>query len=123
MEAEEDDEQWQAEWDENERVEHWQPGPEVTLDLYREWRAPRRGAANPERVCNPVWEWLVRTRVNAFLAADHFEEPDAYDAGPGWCFTRFGRTSTQLPDGRVVKISGEHEDHYDPDFFIYNDVT
>jgi len=25
-------------------------------------------------------------------------------------------------DARVVTIAGEHEDHYDPDFYIYNDV-
>jgi len=29
---------------------------------------------------------------------------------------------TPLPDGRWVQIAGEHEDHYDPDFCIYNDV-
>jgi hypothetical protein len=27
-----------------------------------------------------------------------------------------------LPDGRTLLIAGEHEDSYDPDFFIYNDV-
>lgn len=42
---------------------------------------------------------------------------------PVWSFNRFGRTSTQLADGRWVLIAGEHEDHYDPDFHIYNDVT
>jgi hypothetical protein len=40
-----------------------------------------------------------------------------------WCFDRFGKSETSLPDGRVVHIGGEHEDFYDPDFFIYNDVT
>ncbi len=29
---------------------------------------------------------------------------------------------TPLPDGRVIEIAGEHEDYYDPDFCIYNDV-
>jgi hypothetical protein len=29
----------------------------------------------------------------------------------------------QLPDGRVVFIAGEHEDFYDSDFYIYNDVV
>jgi hypothetical protein len=29
---------------------------------------------------------------------------------------------TFLPDGRIIQIAGEHEDHYDPDFCIYNDV-
>ena len=45
------------------------------------------------------------------------------DAGPGWCFDRFGQSSTLLKDGSVVLIAGEHEDHYDPDFYIYNDVV
>jgi len=40
-----------------------------------------------------------------------------------WCFDRFGKSETMLPDGRVIHIGGEHEDYYDPDFLIYNDVT
>lgn len=40
---------------------------------------------------------------------------------PVWCFNRFGATRTKLPDGRTVCIGGEHEDFYDPDFYIYND--
>lgn len=38
------------------------------------------------------------------------------------CFSRFGTSFTELPDGRFVQIGGEHEDFYDPDFCIYNDV-
>ena len=34
-----------------------------------------------------------------------------------------GQPSVTLPDGREVYIAGEHEDHYDPDFYIYNDVV
>jgi hypothetical protein len=34
-----------------------------------------------------------------------------------------GQSCTALPDGRVVCIAGEHEDYYDPDFYIYNDVV
>ena len=34
-----------------------------------------------------------------------------------------GQAQVVLPDGREVFIAGEHEDHYDPDFFIYNDVV
>jgi hypothetical protein len=33
-----------------------------------------------------------------------------------------GATRSQLPDRRVICIGGEHEDYYDPDFNIYNDV-
>src|SRR6185369_11799713 len=35
---------------------------------------------------------------------------------------RFGQSSTLLGDGRRIAIAGEHEDYYDPDFYIYNDV-
>lgn len=38
-------------------------------------------------------------------------------------FRRFGRSSTLLADGRLVLIGGEHEDSYDSDFCIYNDVV
>ena len=72
---------------------------------------------------NPVWEWLIRSRFNAYLATERLKGPSALDAGPGWCFDRFGQSSTRLPDGREVLIAGEHEDHYDPDFYIYNDVV
>jgi len=41
---------------------------------------------------------------------------------PIWCFSRFGTSFTELPDGKFVQIGGEHEDYYDPDFYIYNDV-
>jgi ankyrin repeat protein len=41
---------------------------------------------------------------------------------PVWCFHRFGKSITELPDGRIIEIGGEHEDSYDPDFQIYNDV-
>jgi len=34
-----------------------------------------------------------------------------------------GATHTELPDGRIVSVGGEHEDYYDPDFCIYNDVV
>lgn len=33
-----------------------------------------------------------------------------------------GMSTTYLSDGRTFWIAGEHEDYYDPDFFIYNDV-
>jgi hypothetical protein len=34
-----------------------------------------------------------------------------------------GQPKVRLPDGRIVYVGGEHEDHYDPDFYIYNDVV
>ncbi len=72
---------------------------------------------------NAVWEWLVETRLSAYQANQLMNGPSSMEAGPGWCFDRYGQTSTELQDGRVVSVGGEHEDHYDPDFYIYNDVV
>ena len=41
---------------------------------------------------------------------------------PFWSFDRYGMSVTHLEDGRIILIGGEHEDYYDPYFFIYNDV-
>ncbi len=94
----------------------------ITPEVYAAWRAPRFGMANPERMNNPLWEWLVRTRMDPYWAAKKFNGPSSMDAGPGWCCDRMGQPSVKLPDGRTVFIAGEHEDWYDPDFYIYNDV-
>ena len=86
-------------------------------------RAARRGRGNPERLDVPLWAWLVQEGCSAYTVNQLFDGPAACEAGPGWCFDRFGCSETVLPDGRVVHVAGEHEDHYDPDFFIYNDVV
>jgi hypothetical protein len=65
---------------------------------------------------------MIRAGVNAYRANQHFKGPSSFDAGPVWCAQRFGQSMTRLPDGRIVQIGGEHEDGYDPDFCIYNDV-
>jgi hypothetical protein len=70
-----------------------------------------------------VWSWLAtKPEVSAYQANAHFQGPSSLAVGPAWCNMRFGQTRTELPGGRVVRIAGEHEDYYDPDFFIYNDV-
>lgn len=94
----------------------------VTLPLFLEWRSPRFGDSNPTRIVSPVWEWLVRSRLSGYGSTAKLKGPSACDAGPTWSFDRFGQSSTELPDGRVICIGGEHEDFYDPDFYIYNDV-
>lgn len=83
----------------------------------------RRGAANPEPMNNRVWEWLIKSRVSAYRAGVLFEKAGPFPDDPGWSFQRFGQSTTLLPDGRQVFIAGEHEDFYDMDFFIYNDVV
>lgn len=97
----------------------------------------RYGTANPEQVENTLWEQAIDEEWTGYglrqhLAIDldriimrqNFSHSSYRDATPGpfWSWQRFGRTSTALPDGRVIHIAGEHEDFYDPDFCIYNDV-
>lgn len=99
------------------------PGASVTPELFREWRLPRYGRVNPERMDNPVWEWLIKSEISAYWAKKEFDGATLLEDGPGWSFKRFGQSSTELEDGRIVLIAGEHEDSYDSDFFIYNDVV
>ncbi|HET8644903.1 MAG TPA: ankyrin repeat domain-containing protein, partial [Vicinamibacteria bacterium] len=94
----------------------------VSLEDFQRGRTRRFGAANPERMQEPFWEAMVRTGNNAFVAARAFVPGREHDGPPVWCAQRFGQSITLLPDGRVVQIAGEHEDYYDPDFCIYNDV-
>jgi hypothetical protein len=109
--------------DENEDADDWKPGPEVTCELFLEWRDARRGAFPGEVMTNPVWRWLIDSNISAYRGNDHFKGPSSYGGNAGWCFNRFGRSLTTLSDGTTIVIAGEHEDHYDPDFFIYNDVV
>lgn len=98
------------------------PPPDVTRDLFLHWRDARRGCSHAEVMSNPVWSWLVRTRVSAYWANNHFDGPSSLGGNPGWCCDRMGQSETRLADGRTVLVAGEHEDYYDPDFYIYNDV-
>jgi len=72
---------------------------------------------------NQVWEWLAKSGLDAYVSNRRFHGPDSVEAGPSWCFERYGQSITLLPDGREVLVGGEHEDFYDPDFYIYNDVA
>ena len=88
-------------------------------------RAARFGRANPERTLEPFWQEQIRTFASGYGGGrQRFLSGEAvYEPPPVWSFDRFGQSVTRLPDGRWVLIAGEHEDHYDPDFCIYNDMT
>lgn len=85
-------------------------------------RTRRFGASNPDLMRVPFWNAMVRLGTSGYLAAKHFRLEGLDPERPVWCAQRFGRSLTPLPDGRFVQIGGEHEDGYDPDFCIYNDV-
>jgi hypothetical protein len=67
-------------WDDEEQLEV-SPDRNVTRKLFRARRSPRYGERNPERMNNPVWEWLVRSRSTAYAAAQRFKEPSALEVG------------------------------------------
>lgn len=93
-------------------------GPEE----FRRGRDRRFGTANPEGFAEPFWHAMIRSGVNGYIATETFRGPSSHSKGPVWCADRFGQSFTFLDDGRIVQIAGEHEDSYDPDFCIYNDV-
>lgn len=95
--------------------------PVSEADFQRD-RTRRFGNANPERMNLPFWEAMVRCGWCGYKAARHFGDETFDRDAPVWCHHRFGMSLTPLPDGRWIQIAGEHEDHYDPDFCIYNDV-
>jgi hypothetical protein len=119
------DDDWAAEAakDEADRRRKAEPAPALSAAEFLAWRSPRMGDANPTRFDSPLWPWLARTRWSAYQANELLNGPSANNLGAMWCFDRFGMSETLLPDGRMLFIGGEHEDFYDPDFFIYNDVT
>jgi hypothetical protein len=98
----------------------------------------RYGTANPEKAESAVWTRAIREGWGGYALRQHYESKGGADGsscgnyslstyrdsipGPYWSWDRFGRTSTTLPDGRIIHVAGEHEDHYDYDFCIYNDV-
>jgi hypothetical protein len=120
----------------------------ITREQFDQQRRPRFGNANPERMEVPFWEWMIRaddplpekgkgilgeyglmmregvlkSGYGPWRARDYFNIPLNREEGPIWTFERDGPTRTELPDGRIICIGGEHEDSYDPDFYIYNDV-
>jgi hypothetical protein len=68
-------------------------------------------------------EGKLKSGYGPYRARDLFKVPLNREDGPIWTFDRMGASHTVLPDLRVVCVGGEHEDSYDPDFCIYNDVV
>ena len=75
---------------------------------------------NPELTDRKFWQAMIRSGITAYQGAQL--SGGTRDDCPVWCAQRFGQSLTLLPDGRAIQIAGEHEDSYDQDFCIYNDV-
>lgn len=94
----------------------------ISRECFQTERHRRFGQTNPERMNSAFWQHMIKSGQTAWSARDEFEIYHDFDSGPVWCFQRFGMSCTRLPDGSIIYIGGEHEDFYDPDFCIYNDV-
>ncbi|MES0862121.1 hypothetical protein ABLN87_07160 [Ruegeria sp. SCPT10] len=96
------------------------PEIKLTQSVFEANRTRRVGQSNPERLLPAFWS--EQMRIGGYGAPKSLIcAPDRNN--PVWTFSRFGRSATVLPDGRLVFVAGEHEDHYDDDFCIYADVT
>jgi len=56
-----------------------------------------------------------------FVDEPVWDYPNKEDQFPYWNMNRFGMSKTLFKE-KTIYIAGEHEDYYDPNFFIYNDV-
>ncbi len=86
---------------------------------FLEWQIPRFGTENPTIVHSEHWRACIYSREEAYSIGSQY---DKSSGGPTWCFSRFGQSLTRVND-KEIYIAGEHEDSYDPDFYIYNDVV
>jgi len=96
---------------------------DVSREDYFAGKYRRFGNANPELMNVEFWNAMARSGVTAYRARKEFDDTESFKDPAVWCFHRFGKSITELPDGRYIEIGGEHEDYYDPDFQIYNDVV
>lgn len=99
----------------------------VSRNQYLAGRDPSETRNNPEETTGPYRVAMIRSGVNGYNARRYFKDlendsPRLAGKAPTWCADRFGQSFTLLEDGRIILIAGEHEDAYDPDFCIYNDV-
>ncbi|MEA5510565.1 ankyrin repeat domain-containing protein [Crocosphaera sp. UHCC 0190] len=95
---------------------------QVEKEEYLKAKTRNFGTKNPEIMDIEFWKAMIRSRVSGYYPKAMFDDTDNWDK-PVWSYDRFGQSITQLPDGRIIEIAGEHEDYYDPDFCIYNDVV
>ena len=96
----------------------------VAEEEFKKNRHRMFGKSNPEVTNHAFWLEQIRTHDSGFSAFEKYSAQERDYSHPAtWSFGRFGQSITELPDGRWLLISGEHEDSYDPDFCIYNDVV
>ena len=94
----------------------------VTNNDYLAQKHRKFGTSNPQRCEINFWYDMVRCNAGAWKARDQFDDKDSFNDQPVWCYERFGKSITAIGGDEFIEIAGEHEDSYDPDFCIYNEV-
>ena len=94
----------------------------VTKDTYFHQKDRVFGQSNPDRSSREFWYDMVRVSCDAWTARRAFSDSDEIKDEPVWCYYRYGMSLTPLGNNEYLEIGGEHEDFYDPDFCIYNEV-
>jgi len=89
-------------------------------EYFKEFKPRTFGKTNPELTNNKIWLNMVKCRLTAYDFRVKFNFL-SFDK-PIWCCDRLGQSINVLDNGTVIEIGGEHEDFYDEDFCIYNDV-
>ncbi|MBT3200437.1 MAG: ankyrin repeat domain-containing protein [Phycisphaerales bacterium] len=97
--------------------------PKVSRQEYMEGKNRRFGVTNPEQANVKFWFEMIKSGAIAAQARRTYSSIWSSGNAPVWCYKRFGRSITVLDNGCIIEIAGEHEDSYDCDFCIYNDVV
>ena len=107
----------------------WPHLPHPTKEQFLACRRRRFGRYNPDLVTSPFLDFMVRTRAEPFWLRELYGwDPDGCsthgekDETAIWSFDRIGQTVSLYLGIYRIHIGGEHDDWYDPDFLIYNDV-
>lgn len=87
--------------------------------ICRQWQFVRYGKSNPENLSNEYYTYCIRTNCTPYSI---WRMDGYFNRGGRWSFNRYGISKTLLYDGTCIYIGGAHEDFYDNDHFIYNDV-
>ncbi|MEM7184747.1 MAG: ankyrin repeat domain-containing protein, partial [Spirochaetota bacterium] len=90
---------------------------------YERLKGRKFGTSNPEQCMNPLWMDAIRCNKAAYDIRNKFDDDGIEQKSPVWCYERYGKSLTPLDNEAYIEIAGEHEDHYDPDFCIYNEVV
>lgn len=100
------------------------PEQRITPAIFEAQKHRRFGVKNPEPAACEFWLEMIRTGLSGYCGHEKYGgRPRPFDSLAIWCFDRFGMSTTMLPNNSWVQVAGEHEDYYDPDFCIYNDVV